>query len=523
MSQPSPDDKTNRSTHEYFLAIVLATLAPTLFVLSQNWYAMHIRKSLWLIGAALVAGIAIAVLLELILRIFAFLLARTRFQAQRLTLQTRDTLFALSAAGISSVLLFRTLSAAVPSRPVLFALLVASAGATVALFHRLSPRPFVTFLAVFSCVSTASWIASVTTAELPTSEALIQDFEKAVFKSKPNVYLFIYDAYGSKDVYERIFEFDNSAQYASLQSKGFKVLHTFSNYDSTWQTTLATFLGAHHYFKSEFGNADTRVGRPMMAGLTHNPVFATLRRNGYLLQQIHSLDYFVNERGIQEFIFPDEPASSALRVFNIPFLNKLSGHKRRISVETQREVLDDRIRIASERRDGPWFTFSHVGLPSHSPGLPWLQLKGFEKVFRDRTARANEHMLATIERIKSSDPMAVIAIFGDHGAMRYHRIWGEGDPNEAFAKAGISTETVTLDRYGIMTAVHSAGLCDEYIYTGLTPVNLMRAIFACLAEDRSMLSRRAEDISLFGGQKGTLRLTAKNGHILPNWRLYAPK
>lgn len=523
MSLPLPDRQARRSPVDYLFAIILATLAPTLFVLSQNWYAMHVHKSLWLIGAALVAGIAIALLLELIVRIVDFLVSRIRGQQQRSTVQLRDTLFALVAAGIPSVLLFRTLSAALPSRPMLFALLIVIAIAAVVLFRRVSPRPFVTFLAILSGLSAANWIASVTTAEPPASTALRQDFETAAFKSKPNIYLFIYDAYGSKDVYERIFAFDNSAQYASLESKGFKVLHTFSNYDSTWQTTLATFLGAHHYFKSEFGNADTRVGRPMMAGLTHNPVFATLQHNGYRMQQIHSLDYFVNERGNQEFIYPDEPASSALRVFNIPFLNKLGGRKRRMSVEAHRDVLNERIRIASDKSDGPWFTFSHINLPSHSPGLSWLQLKGFEKEFRDRTARANEHMLATIELITSLDPTAVIAIFGDHGAMRYHLIWGDGDPNAAFAKAGVSTETVTLDRYGIMIAIHSAGLCDDHIYTGLTPVNIMRAIFACLADDRSLLSRRADDISLFGGQKGSLRLTTENGKSLPSWQPYAPK
>ncbi|MGE0055331.1 MAG: hypothetical protein AB7S74_14085 [Hyphomicrobium sp.] len=521
MSSPAP--KTRRSTLEYLGVVVLATVAPTLFVLSQNWYAVHMQKSLWLIGAALLAGISMGVLLEIIVRTADFALGRTRLSALSSNSGLRDTLFALAAAGIPSLLLFRSLEAALPSRAMLAALYGAMAIAIVLLFRRVTPRPFLTFFAIFSAVSAANWLASVATAEPPKADTLTQDFETAVFKSKPNIYLFIYDAYGSKDVYERIFSLDNSAQYAALQARGFKVLHSFSNYDSTWQTTLATFLGAHHYYRFEFGNADTHVGRPMMAGRTHNPVFITLQRNGYRLQQIHSLDYFVNERGNQEFIYPDEASSSALRIFNIPFLNKLGGRKRRMTVEGQSEVLDARIRVASEKSSGPWFTFSHVNLPAHSPGLPWLQLKGFERDFRERTARANEHMLATIDRIKTLDPTAVIAIFGDHGAMRYHQIWGAGDPNQAFAEAGVSPEIVTLDRFGIMIAINSAGLCDDQVYPGLTPVNIMRTIFACLADDRRIASHHADDISLFGGKKGRLRLTAENGRILPQWQVYEPK
>ncbi|MDX2197623.1 MAG: hypothetical protein SF069_01470, partial [Phycisphaerae bacterium] len=304
-----------------------------------------------------------------------------------------------------------------------------------------------------------------------------------------------------------------------LEGKGFKVLHGFSNYDSTWMTTSATFIGAHHYYELEAGNQDTRVGRPMMSLATHNPVLATLKLNGYRLQQIHGIDYFVNDRGKLDFIYPDEAPSSALRLFNLPYLNQLGGRKRRVSFESQSAVLNDRIAAIAAPGAGPWFTFAHVNLPAHAPGIAWPKLKYFEQVFRDRTALANTHMMTTVDRIRAQDPTAVIAIFGDHGPMRYNQIWGKGDPNAAFAEAGVTAETVALDRFGVMIAIASAGACDRYVYSELTPVNLMRAIFACLANDPSLLDKRAEDVALFGGARGALRRVTQDGRPLATWPL----
>jgi len=341
---------------------------------------------------------------------------------------------------------------------------------------------------------------------------------------KPNVYLFIYDAYGSDDVYKKVFNFDNSAHYAELRSRGFKIVGTFSNYDSTMQTTISTFLGAHHYYKSETGNADSQMGRPMMAGLLHNPVLHTLKQNGYSLQYVHGVDYFVNERGVIDYVYPQAPIHSALRVFRNPVLNGISGRKWRASVETHKVALFSRIQPPAEQTKQPWFTFAHVNLPAHGPGeLPWLQLARFEQTFRDRTVQANRHMLETIDRIKAADPQAVIIIFGDHGAMRYNKIWGGGEPNAAFQRAGVATEVVTLDRFGIMIAIHSAGLCDGYVYLTMTPVNMMRSVFACLAGDRKLLDRRVPDITLFGGKKkGELRLVAQDGVPRPTWERFQP-
>lgn len=505
----------------YAATIVLATVAPTLFVLSQNWYAVHYTKALWLAGMSLLVGLALAILLELIARALAFIAARAEGGPANVD-ACRNVVFPLIGAIILSALLFRTLQPAMPSRTVLIVACVAFGAVLVAVYGRGGQRIVNTFLAILSLVAASNWAVGTVTAKPPDANEIRQDFETAKFKTRPNIYLFIYDAYGSKAAYERLFDFDNGAHYAALEQRGFKVLHTFSNYTSTWHTTTATFIGAHHYLRLAYGNDDTRIGRPMMAMMSHNPVLETLKSNGYLLQQIHGLDYFVNEQGRLDYIYPVESLSSALRLFDLPILNKLGGRKRRVSLETQTQVLYDRIAKPSAQTSEPWFTFSHVNVPAHAPGVPWLQLAGFVPTFRKNTELANAHMLEMVDRIKAADPNAVIVIFGDHGARRYNEVWGTGDPNDAFKAAGVTPETVTLDQFGIMIAVH-APRCGDYVYPALTPVNIMRTVFACLAEDPALMTRRAADISLFGAIKNQLSLATQDGRMLAAWQPYSPK
>jgi hypothetical protein len=352
--------------------------------------------------------------------------------------------------------------------------------------------------------------------------------ELAKFAERPNIYFFIYDAYGSDAAYRKVFGFDNSPHYRALGERGFKVVHTFSNYWGTWPTTLGVFLGSHHYYRMISGVDDTKLGRKIMAGLANNPVYDTLWSNGYHIQQIHGIDYFVTERGKLDYLFPEEPAYSAVKIYGSPAVTALLGNQNvdagERSIEEQREALLSHLPDPPAPAKQPWLTFSHVSLPAHGPKSNWLALEYFEKEFVERTLRANEHMLVVMDAIAEKDPGAIVVIIGDHGAWRYRDVWTlDADPNRAFEKAGVEPEIVTNDIFGVMIAVRSAGRCDDYVYPGVTPVNIMRVVFACLARDLKLLEGRADDVSL-----ATLRiqrskqlwLAAKEGVALPQWQPY---
>jgi hypothetical protein len=313
--------------------------------------------------------------------------------------------------------------------------------------------------------------------------------------------------------------------YDELSQRGFAVAHSFSNYTATWPTTIGMFLGAHHFYRLSTGVDDTKIGRSMLAGLAPNPVLDVIRRNGYAVQYVHGSDYFVKQRGVLDYVFPEEPMHSAIRVFGSRVLDKVAGaHDLVFSTdEEQAATLFARVRIvtASQR---PWFTFAHFRLPSHAPRRKtWEALGDFEAVFRERTVYANEHMLTVVGRIRSHDPNAIVVILGDHGALRYRGLGTlDRDPNRAFARAGVDADVMSLDLFGIMIAMYSAGRCDRLLYPTVTPVNVMRVLFACLARDPTLLDDRAEDISLFLGRGGALWLAARDGRPRSAWEPFRP-
>lgn len=499
-------------------SVVLAVLYPTVFVLSQNWYALHSSQIVWLLVVAVLAGIAVYTLLEILLRAAATLLGdRASPAADRLA---RAIVFAAATAGLVFLLLQPTVKTALPSTALRYAALIVAAAILALVFARGGHRYVNNFLGLLVVVASASWAASMFDTSPDEIGKQRQDFEAARFTNKPNIYLFIYDAYASADAYRKVYDLDNAAQYRELEQRGFKVLHTFANYNSTLQTAMAVFLGSHHYYRAETGLADTQKGRPLLAGVIHNPGLETLRANGYRLQYIHGIDYFVNEQGILDYMFPEKPISSALRVFGVPLLKM----KRNISEADHEAALDANMHKSARETGEPWFTFAHVNKPGHANlSADWRQLGSFAARHRDKTIEANRHMLATIDRIRTKDPDAVIILFGDHGGHRYVGLGESADPNATFQAAGVPTEHVTLDRFGIMIAVGSAGACDAYFTDGTTPVNILRSLFACLVGDMKLLDRRAADVALYRTRKGGLFATARDGRALPEWKPFDPE
>ena len=511
------------------LSILLSIIYPVVFALSNNWFTIGSQKILWLIGSAVGIAAAIAASAWFLDALIVRVILRTAPDLEhRWKALIAPAIVALLCAGILAALFWGTLQAVFGSDALTVAAAGSAAVAIVWVFVSGRVRYFNGILALLTALSTVGWLFSYADHKLlaPMATKFLAEketFESARLVEKPNIYVFIFDAYGSRDAYQRVFNFDNSAHYDALGNRGFKVLHTFSNYYATWPTTLSLFLGNHHYYRISTGMADSKIGRLIMAGLARNPVLETLRNNGYRVQQIHGIDYFLNERGVLDFVYPEEPLYSALRIFDSPLLNGIFGaHGVRAgprSVKEEMKVLWDRMRGPPADTGESWFTFSHVSLPNHAPiGADWLQLKDFEQQFRDATVTANKLMLEVIDAIKAKDPGAIVVIIGDHGAWRYRRIWGHSeDPNVGIREAGVDPQIVSLDLFGIMIAIDSGGRCDDLVYAGMTPVNIMRVLFACLAKDRSLLATKAADISLFANVRHGLWITARDGESVPTW------
>ena len=512
---------------DWWIVALLASAAyPTIFALSQNWYALSAAKIVWLI-----AVVAIALPLLAYGAVFLVgLLLRGIDPREPWPRRVEATLVAVLCSLFLFMLFGGSLLAILPNEVVIIGLFLVATAALAWLFVRGGQRYFSGVLVALILVAGLGWIGSFVSYQFSplarATRAETRDLSVAQFTDRPNVYFFIYDAYGNRDAYRQVHGFDNEKQYAALEAAGFKVMHTFSNYTATWPTTLSFFLGEHHYYDLSSGVDDSKFGRSMMAGLSTNPVLQALRNNGYRIQYVHHNDYFVNARGVLDFNYPEARSDSALAIFGNPIIDRMIGaagdEAEKSDNSAQMKVLLAHIKPPASKTGQPWFTFSHVGLPAHSPtNKTWQELDGYSEIYKKRTAEANEHMSKVIAAIRERDPDAIIVLIGDHGSWRYRDIWGKGDdPNQIMEAAGTDPAVVTLDVFGIMIAIYSNGRCDSYLYPAVTPVNVMRLIFACLSGDRSLMQPLAADISLMWRGKTKLWLTARDGNVLPRWERF---
>jgi hypothetical protein len=522
-----------------FTVLFLSALYPAVFLLSLNWYSLRTERILFvLLTVAATAVTAYLIIRFAVWLLFAVLHALS-MPGKFVYWKAMLTLLLMTFA--SNLILFFFMYGTLhkllttPGSLVLCFIFLTIFVAWLGITRRL--RYWTALLGIMILTSAVTWVKSFVTsiAEAATEQRhLIHSPLTGVkFKSRPNIYLIVYDAYGNRRLHRDVFGVDNSAIYQELAERKFKVLDTYSNYWGTWDSMLSVFLAEHHYYDLVAGVYDSRIGRWIMNGTTFNPTLSVLRDNGYRVQYIEATDYLVKDQGNLDYVYPDvsEPVYTGLRVFSNPLLDglpfmKVTGAKPKTLVgyvNTMTDVLFNRLRETT-KGDAPWFTYIHFPLPSHAGG-PFRSLRSWEDVYRENTRTANAHMPGTIDKILAVDPEALIIIMGDHGSYRFSEAWvGAENPNDAFRANGLDSDLMTVDYFGIMMAVRSHGQCDDFIYENMTPVNLMRVLFACLSNDRELLNGKAEDSSIFPQgvtasmwAPSSLYMTVKDGKILKPW------
>jgi hypothetical protein len=353
------------------------------------------------------------------------------------------------------------------------------------------------------------------------------------FTDSPNVYVLVYDGYGSKKALTTLYGVDNSSVYAYLEDNDFVVLEeSITNYMTTWPTVLSMFLANHHFYEISWSNNnDTSVGRLIMNGTALNPVFSVFKNNGYKIQFINRDHYFGKDNSVVNYVFPSVNIWSAFDIFDTSYLEWLGiGKNSKDELwRRQRKALEERIKFVNNDAS-PWFTFAYIYRPGHAkwrnPNIPLSPEKLWKKFgdhHRKQLGEANQHIRHVVEAIQSKDPSAFIVVMGDHGGWRrpYGNAWkakGIKDVNDAFEANGASVESVTLDIFGILLAVDTGGRCDRYVYDAFSPVNLMRLLFSCLSGE-DLLSDRPADDGYFGLSGGMVYQTIRDGKILDKWEV----
>ncbi|MBS0272230.1 MAG: hypothetical protein JSR85_06245 [Proteobacteria bacterium] len=319
------------------------------------------------------------------------------------------------------------------------------------------------------------------TTNKPYGHAITPDSVAFEFKTKPNIYFLLFDAYPRHDTL--LSERDNSLFLSFFKVKEFIVADkAYSNYAYTWPSLSSMFQ------MSYLREGDV-VRNDVLSPLKE--VFVVLKKNNYDIAVVSSHYSAFNANNVADSVYYDSgiPPSFASSMLN--YLGKVPKRVLNIVVPFFMShmyfSMNEIENVASLDKQKPLFTFIHfvhfhdyvfnsnceiVGGPQ---GIGDVKLNSacFEKLVEK-----------SIDVLVSKDPNAIIIAQSDHGPWYWYRE-GLGHPDR-FNRG-----------YGIFSAFRLPNLdlsedIREYLQDTPSPVNNFRIIFALLAAKKpELLSYRA--------------------------------
>lgn len=319
---------------------------------------------------------------------------------------------------------------------------------------------------------------------------------------RPDVFYFIFDAYGSFDQVEKALGLRDERLSRTLVDSGFTVLgQATSSYPSTGYSLPSTLSMAYWDSETQDGIDSSAVieGR--------NPVVRRFKELGYRYVRALPDSRGAACSGIEDLCvepqrYADGYALEFLRDEDFALLgrtpiagvlqNRLSAEipstSAHILFQDPTRLLDRLGRAGSEE---PKFVFSHTLLP-HEPyrfKANCATREPSEFASAKETDPSSKPLLAAnyrcvnrlirqvARRIHRTNPNAFVIFQGDHGS---HTTVEE--PNQTAAW----TEAQVAERFSILNALRLPERCGSQLRNDLQAVNTFRVVFACIeGEDRS--------------------------------------
>jgi hypothetical protein len=335
-------------------------------------------------------------------------------------------------------------------------------------------------------------------AEKQTAEACETGLE--ITGVPPDIYYIILDAYTRGDVFQKIYDFDNSSFLDKLTQMGFHIAEkSQSNYGVTG-LSLASSLNMN-YIQMEgdrFYTAEMSDTTTMGRLLTRSAVRQNLECLGYTIITFDSGYYWSGWRDADIFFNPESSAieklerAGGVNAFESMLIESSAG---RLLTDTATLIpgfaavviespyreyrervlyLLDSLENVVPKLDGPKFVFAHV-IPPHTPfvfgpdgeaieqsGAFTLEDTSWEERFDERAILytgqvmfVNQHVERIVEEILTeSETLPIIIIQGDHGL-----------------DGPLASQMSILNAYFLPEGG------DQLLYETISPVNSFRIIF----------------------------------------------
>ncbi|WP_028388003.1 sulfatase-like hydrolase/transferase [Legionella fairfieldensis] len=338
-------------------------------------------------------------------------------------------------------------------------------------------------------------------------------------KTKPNIFFILVDSLTSMKGMESLgIKKELEAFMNQLAQIGFTHYPDFYTSLQPTKYALLTYLNMSYKINEE--NAYRISKQELMSySLNKSRIYHVLKKNGYTLNIIHQMEYFLTENCRADscyFASKLEDYSSAQRIASIlNFLLPLTTYFARQNINLffdPNKMIDN----PNDRDTVGWFTqftLHHISeLNLHKPNFTYIhaftfpghtaehicdEQKETEK-YLERIQYTKKFINLVIDRIQTIDKNAIILIAGDHGPYIFNKCTREG----------IHKKEEVAERQGAFLSIYWGddykGQYDAQIKSSH---NLFRYLLAWLAKDEIFLSGREKDNAYTLYKNGSIALT----------------
>jgi hypothetical protein len=350
------------------------------------------------------------------------------------------------------------------------------------------------------------------------------------FKHTPNIYLFRMESMQSLEQMNKIYGVDISKLSNCLTKNGFYTQDSFyCNYVPSKVSDLSLVTQSHHFCAVSRGNEDMSDGASSLLNSRSNYLYSTLINNGYKLYQVKHANNRWLASDVFDKIFEPEGVYTE-KIFTFMPLDDAFGILSRLSkvglvdavnsnhnVGYVNEVLSEICGNKSQRQNY-YIRIDYDIL--HTQFFAGKDPYEAYRLSRDAYSRLyhllENELVKNIETVVSRDPRAIIIILGDHGPRLLN-----ASRKQATIKHGFGRTFLVNDSYSTIFAIRWP-LKDKLYYAndGMSHVNLFTYIFASLAEDPSLLQLAEHNRSYTRDLVGDNRLyiIQEDNVILDKWK-----